>query len=177
MKFKTFRGVLIGGAVVAAAGGAYWVTRPRPTSVYVPAPAPAPGAAPKPTPPPTPPPNPQPTPNPSPTPTPTPTPAPTADPNALRPMDQEILARVREGISGDKLNDSIKGRSYRVNLYKDPGKPGVNRLKLDLDRDGKWDEKWNLEADGRVKREVAPADDEHYTDSYILDGSAWKRKD
>jgi hypothetical protein len=55
----------------------------------------------------------------------------------------------------------------------------VNRLKVDLDRDEKWDEKWTFASDGGtdgVKRQVAPNDDEAYTEEYRLDGERWRRK-
>jgi len=37
-------------------------------------------------------------------------------PLALRQMDEEILARVAENISGDKAKDAVRGRSWKVNL-------------------------------------------------------------
>lgn len=92
-------------------------------------------------------------------------------------MDQEILALVRTGIGKDKLTDAFPKKPYKVNLYRDSGDARVSRLKVDLDRDGKWDEKWSFGPEGRVKRQVAPADDESYTESYLLDGSGWKRKE
>ena len=54
-----------------------------------------------------------------------------------------------------------------------------NRLKIDLNRNDRWDEKWSLERAGgvlAVKRHVAPADDEQYRDEYRLDGAHWRRK-
>ena len=118
---------------------------------------------------------------------PAPTEAATADPadastrpgDALRPWDEKILALVERGISGDKVKDALKGERVKVNLYKDAGKPGVNRLKIDLDRDEKWDEKWDFDEPGsraKVKRHVAPQDDERYTDEYRLREGRWVRK-
>lgn len=109
----------------------------------------------------------------------TPPPNAPAGEGALRPMDQAILARVDQGISGDKVKDAFPSQSYKVNLYRDSGQSGVNRLKIDLDRDGKWDEKWTLSGSGaerEVKREVAPADDEKYTETYRLRAGAWVKK-
>jgi hypothetical protein len=96
----------------------------------------------------------------------------------LRAIDQQVLARVSQDITGDKVKDAIPGTA-KVNLYKDAGQAKVNRLKIDLDRDEKWDEKWDFEVEGgeqKVKRHVAPADDEQYTEEYRLEGGAWKRK-
>ena len=106
-------------------------------------------------------------------------PASPSDPSALRPMDEEILARIAQNIPGDKVKDAFSGRPYKVNLYKDSGQAGVNRLKIDLNRNEKWDEKWTISSDGGVlgvKRQVAPADDEAYTLEYRLDGKRWVQK-
>lgn len=86
---------------------------------------------------------------------------------ALRDLDKEIMAAATRNISADKVKDAIRGRSWKVNLYKDAGKTEVNRAKVDLDRDDKWDEKWTWESDG-ILREVAPNDDEIYTEKFHL---------
>lgn len=112
--------------------------------------------------------------------TPTKPASPTApvDPDALRAVDTAILSRVKLGMSGKKVKDALKGRAWKVNLYQDPGANGaVSRLKLDLDRDGKWDEKWAFEGEGKVKRQAAPADDENYTAEYRLRGNRWVFKE
>ncbi|HEY9072194.1 MAG TPA: hypothetical protein VIV61_18180 [Candidatus Ozemobacteraceae bacterium] len=90
---------------------------------------------------------------------------------ALRPMDTEILAAAAANIPGDKVKDAIRGRSWKVNLFRDAGQPKVNRLKIDLDRDDKWDEKWSWK-EGRVTREVASNDDEIYDRRFHLDSAA-----
>ena len=176
MKFRTFRIVTTLGVIAAAAVGIYECTHRSSAPVVKPKPpvpaAPTPAPAPPPTPTPPPPAPTQATPPPQPAP-------PVAAPGALRPVDQEILARIKAGISGDKVTDAFKGRPYKVNLYKDAGKPGINRVKIDLDRDGKDDEKWDVDASGEIKRRVAPADDEKYTETYVLDpgASEWRRKE
>ncbi len=90
---------------------------------------------------------------------------------AFRPMDAEILAAASRPVSGDKVKDAVPGRAWKVNFYKDAGAPGVNRAKVDLDRDEKWDEKWTWK-DGGVLREVAPADDEAYTVKFFAPAGA-----
>jgi hypothetical protein len=96
----------------------------------------------------------------------------------LRPMDRELLELAARPISGDKVKDALKGRSYKVNVYKDAGEPRVNRLKVDLDRDDKFDEKWTLSpARDDIRRQVSPADDDStYTEEYRLRGEVWVRK-
>ena len=90
-------------------------------------------------------------------------------------MDEAILMRVAQGIAGDKEKDATAGKPYKVSLYKDAGQAKINRAKVDLDRDEKWDEKWTFEG-LEVKRQVAPADDEVYTEEYRLRGGAWVKK-
>jgi hypothetical protein len=86
-----------------------------------------------------------------------------------------ILERMKRGIAGDKAKDAVPDSGWKVNLYRDAGKTSVSRLKIDLDGDGKWDEKWTIDGD-KVKREVAPADDESYTEEWRLRDGSWVRK-
>lgn len=126
----------------------------------------------------------KPTPTP-PTPTPTPTPQPEvaspevkpAPPSDLpaRAWDAEVIAWKDKSIGGDKVKDAIKGKSYKVNLYKDAGQTNVNRAKVDVDRDDKWDEKFTFEP-GKITLQRAPADDEKYTETYHWSGSGWTRE-
>ena len=55
-------------------------------------------------------------------------------------------------------------------------KDSAERVKIDLDRDEKWDEKWTIAADGSIEREVAPADDEQYSEKYQRTGTEWVRR-
>src|SRR5688572_27054567 len=113
MKFKTFRGLFVVGALAAAGAVIFLAGRGCSKSTgkqeaHKSSPTPQPTAEPQPTPQPTAEPQPQ-----------------VAAANALRPLDEAILARVRQGISGDKVKDAIPG-AWKVNLYKDAGKSGVN---------------------------------------------------
>lgn len=97
---------------------------------------------------------------------------------ALRPMDRMILDRIQGAggaIPGSKVKDAFSSQAWKVNLYKDAGQSKVNRLKIDLNRNNKWDEKWTITGD-EVKRQVAPADDENYTLEYRLRAGAWVPK-
>lgn len=71
-----------------------------------------------------------------------------------------------------KKKDITKGRPYKINLYQDAGKNSVNRAKVDLDRDDKWDEKWTFDG-SNISRKVAPAADESYSESYVWNGAEW----
>lgn len=161
MRLNTFLvivGIGLGGAI--AAGGIWWVTRPPPP------PEPEPVAvAPEP-----PPPVPQEVAAPA-------APAPVAAeatpmPAGAREVDTVVLSYSGKAIGTDKLKDVTKGKPFKVNVYQDDGKPTANRAKVDLDRDDKWDEKFTFDG-GTITREVAPADDEAYTEKYHWDGSGW----
>lgn len=94
---------------------------------------------------------------------------------SLRPADHEVLAWRGKNLGTDKIKDATVGQPYKVNVYQDAGNPAANRVKLDLDRDDKWDEKFTFSPEG-VERQVAPADDEAYTEVYALVDAAWVRK-
>lgn len=93
---------------------------------------------------------------------------------ALRPLDEAVLKLLKKPISGDKVKDALPKEAVKVNLFGAGGK--VARLKLDLNRNDKWDEKWEVVSEGGaeiIHRQVAPADDENYTKKYRLDGASW----
>lgn len=90
----------------------------------------------------------------------------------LREVDAVVLSYRGKDLGSDKLKDVTSGKPYKVNVYQDAGQSTANRAKVDLDRDDKWDEKFTFEAD-EIRRDVAPADDERYTQHYRWDGGAW----
>jgi len=79
-----------------------------------------------------------------------------------------------KNIGGKKKKDVTKGQKCKINLYQDTGTSSVNRLKIDLDRDDKWDEKWTFKDDGSITRKVASKDDEQYDIEQAWSGSEWK---
>ena len=94
---------------------------------------------------------------------------------ALRRFDGDALALAEQALSSEKVKDALPG-PVKVNLYQDAGYSQVNRLKLDLDRDDKWDEKWDFDrasSPPRVTRQVAPADDEVYTETWGRAPGGW----
>jgi hypothetical protein len=110
----------------------------------------------------------------SPLPAPQPAAAPPDGPSE-RPVDQAIMRYAGKSLGSDKIKDATKGRPYKVNLYQDAGKSTMNRAKVDLDRDDKWDEKWTFDGDA-ITRQVAPNDDDNYTETYMWDGNAWAKQ-
>ena len=98
--------------------------------------------------------------------------APVVAPPGARPVDVVVLSYVNTQIGTDKLKDVSRGKPFKVNVYQDAGKAVVNRAKVDLNRNDKWDEKFTF-SDGTIVREVAPADDENYTVKHRWDGKDW----
>jgi hypothetical protein len=109
-----------------------------------------------------------------PPPTPTPTPTPASDKLAMRAWDDQVLSYHGESISGDKIKDASKGKPYKINVYKDAGHKTVNRVKVDINRNDKFDEKITFDG-SKITLEIAPADDENYTKTYHWSGTAWVR--
>lgn len=101
-------------------------------------------------------------------------PAADAGPLALLPAaEQAAMGWKGRALGSDKLKDVTKGESYKINVYQDAGQATANRLKIDLDRDDKWDQKWTFHDDGQVSREVAPNDDETYTIAEVWGSGGW----
>jgi hypothetical protein len=170
MRFKTFRMIVIGGLAVAGLGGVIGAatcckkeqaSEPAPVAKKV-------EESPKPT-----------VAKPTAEPTQTTPSDPTGDTVELRPMDQQILDLLAKDSSTDKLKDAFPGKSFKANIYRDGAGTKFNRVKIDLNRNDKWDEKWSVEVEGgkeTIKRQVAPADDEKYTHDYRLVGGKWVLK-
>jgi hypothetical protein len=98
----------------------------------------------------------------------------------LDPVSSQVLERALEGIGGSKTKDALKGAAFKVNLYAAGADGRVSRLKLDLDRDGRWDEKWTFDVAGEaeaIRRQVSSKDDEDYNEEYLLlGGEGWVAK-
>lgn len=92
---------------------------------------------------------------------------------AGREVDIAALGYVGRDLGTDKIKDAVKGKPWKLNVYQDAGIPTANRAKIDLDRDDKWDEKLSFAPGKAITREVAPNDDENYTQRYTWDGQRW----
>ena len=173
MRFKTFRTILISGVAIVGIGGLVAVStcckkeekkpeiaasKPEPKPVAKPVPLPTATA----------------------TATATATTAEAAnDPGALRPMDQKILDLIAKPATTDKIKDAFPGQPWKVNIYREAGATKFNRVKIDYNRNEKWEEKWSIDTDDGqevVKRQVAPADDEKYTEEFRLKAGKWAPK-
>lgn len=104
--------------------------------------------------------------------TPTPATMTTNTADGLRPVDRDLLSLVKSLAPTEKVKDATKGKPYKINLYSDDGQR-FSRARVDLDRDDKWDENWTWKG-AEVERQVAPADDERYSEVWLLAGEGWK---
>lgn len=94
----------------------------------------------------------------------------------LSPAQTSAMNWHQKSLPGKKAKDVAKGQPFKLNVYQDKGHHTVNRLKMDLDRDGKWDEKWTFHEDGKISKKVAPNDDENYNKVMIWSGSQWNQQ-
>ncbi len=99
-------------------------------------------------------------------------PGPTSADN-LRRIDHMVLEAIRRPVSGDKIKDAFPGEPFKINVYRDEGKTGWNRVKVDYNRNEKWDEKWELVAGQPSKRMVSSKDDEKYDEAYRWMDNKW----
>jgi hypothetical protein len=75
----------------------------------------------------------------------------------LRPMDRDIFdAIAKDDFRREQLPDLFPDRPYRVHLTKDFIENRIIVLLIDLDRDGRYDERWQLQPEG-VTRYITPA--------------------
>jgi hypothetical protein len=93
---------------------------------------------------------------------------------AARPYDADVLAWRTKTAPKGKIKDAAPGASYKLDVYQDKGKPTIDRAKLDANRNGKWDDKYTFDGD-TITLELAPADDEKYTEKYHWNGSGWTK--
>ena len=99
--------------------------------------------------------------------------SPTTNADGLRPVDQKIVAQLANPASGDKIKDAFSKEPYKVNFYREAGEQTWSRLKVDLNRNEKWDEKWDLANGQPVKRQVASKDDENYDQTFVWKNGKW----
>jgi hypothetical protein len=73
----------------------------------------------------------------------------------MRPMDRDIIAALQSGhIERTAELDLFPDKPYQVRLSGNPTMQQFRFVLVDLNRDGKWDEKWDLGEPGQIKRSV-----------------------
>jgi hypothetical protein len=77
---------------------------------------------------------------------------------AMRPVDRDVFAALRgAAFPREAMVDVFPRRPYRVRFGGSAVGHAVRLVLLDLDRDGRWDERWDLGQPGQVVRRVLPA--------------------
>jgi hypothetical protein len=78
----------------------------------------------------------------------------------LRPMDNDIFAAIERGrLTRAQLLDLFPDRPYHVKLVADSAEHWVNTVVIDLDRNGRWDERWELKKEGVFRHTHGGPDD------------------
>ena len=114
----------------------------------------------------------------TPTPDQSPNSTPTPSNTGLRREDQMIidLLNKQSTATSDKIKDAFPKEKFKVNIYRDGNGSTWTRLKVDLDRDEKDDEKWTLVNGQPDKRQVSTRDDGNYDREYRWRGGQWVEK-
>ena len=87
---------------------------------------------------------------------------------------KDVLKYKDRKISSSIIKDVFASSPYKINVYQDKGKTSVNRIKVDLDRDDKWDEIWTFDENGGISKKVATQDDENYNNTYRWMNNVWE---
>lgn len=69
--------------------------------------------------------------------------------------------------------DAREGVSWYVDLFQEDGASVITGAHLDLDRDGRADQRWTYEGEDQVRREVSTADDEMYDQAWEWTDEGW----
>jgi hypothetical protein len=73
----------------------------------------------------------------------------------LREMDKDIFAKLKDpALERTALPDLFPDRPYKVQVFGSLAEQRFGLVMVDLTRDGKWDEKWDLMRPGEVVRHV-----------------------
>ena len=108
----------------------------------------------------------------------TPAATPVQQSTGTRTADQAVVEFLNRqpNATGEKIKDAFPRESFKVNIYRDGSSPTWTRLKIDLDRDEKDDEKWTLANGQPDKRQVSTRDDGNYDREYRWRGAQWVEK-
>lgn len=88
----------------------------------------------------------------------------------LRPVDEAAMTVVEEPFAGEVRADATPGAPFRIEVAKAAGSSRV--LRIDLDRDGRFDERWTMGAP--MHREVSPRDDGVFTERSVWTAAGWE---
>jgi len=70
-------------------------------------------------------------------------------------MDHDIIAALQSGtVERTSMTDVFPDRPYRVRFAGSPASQTFEHVLVDLNRDDKWDERWDLTKPGTIERTV-----------------------
>jgi hypothetical protein len=76
-------------------------------------------------------------------------------------MDNDIFARIEKGdFKREELRDVFPGRPYHVQFMGSSEENWISVVLVDLDRDGKWDERWEMKPEGVTRRVINKEEEE-----------------
>jgi hypothetical protein len=102
---------------------------------------------------------------------------------AFTDVHREILKMQKQPLSngedkGESLRWVVSDNGIKAEFRSDKNKGSTtwNRVKIDYNNNKQYEEKWDFKPDGSIKRQVAPNDDNNYTEEYRLQGEKWVLK-
>ena len=91
----------------------------------------------------------------------------------LRPMDTEIFQAIeRNHFTLERVLDLFPDKPYHVKLVADLQTQRVVGVMVDLERDGRWDERWEMRTDG-CTRHVLKSPNSNESPSFALVQGRW----
>ena len=94
-----------------------------------------------------------------------------------RPFDETIVKFAGKPVPDGRADDIRPRRDWHITVVQDAGHEEASRALVDLDRDGKIDERWSFKNNGTViTRSVSPNDDENYVHDFNWTGTGWLRR-
>jgi len=94
----------------------------------------------------------------------------------MRPMDRDIVAALVAGhVDRSRVIDLFPERAYQVRLAGSAETGAFPYLLVDLNRDGTWDERWDLTKPGEIRRTVTHDPDAYGREvTYTLAHGRWQ---
>lgn len=103
--------------------------------------------------------------------------------NELTTWQREVMEMQKQPLTNGEVKSGsrkwvVNGGGMRAEFRSDldKGFDYWNRVKVDVNLNKRYEERWDFKKDGSIKRRVSPNDDENYTEEYRLQGERWVKK-